>query len=275
MYSLREMQMLAETQFSVEDSRQDLNRLVKFFQNLPRQKEYLQTAFINERKLTEEIAMEQKIFFVPEEMSISEIPKEFQADSLGMIKNGHFVFEGRLVYPVMDTKKNVMGFCGWDKFIRPKYLDSKNHGYKAKATTFYGMEKLEQYYKSEQPVYIVEGIVCCLYLRSKGFQAGALLGSSITPYVAQILQRFKDRLVVVPDNDSIGKPLNELTNHLSGEHLVKQAKRLLPKAITIQSQIAKDIDDSRLIEGKEELLLGELKEVTKNPFFTYQTIQIR
>lgn len=275
MYSLREMQMLAEAQFSVEDSRRDLNHLVQFFQNLPGQKEFLEIAFVNERKLPKEIAIEQKIFFVPEEIAVSNLPEEFQTEALGMVKNGYLVFEGRLVYPVMDVKKNVMGFCGWDKFVQPKYLDSKNHGYKAKATTFYGMEKLEEYYKSEQPFYVVEGIVCCLYLRSRGLQAGALLGSSITPYVAQVLQRFQERLILIPDNDAIGKSVEELAGNLSGEHLVKQAKRLFPKARVIQSQIAKDVDDSRLITQKEALFLAELQQAAKNPFSIYQTIRVR
>lgn len=275
MLSFRELQLLAEDRYTIQSTRKDLNRMVDYFTSQPEQQDYIEIAFANERKLPIEIAREQRIFFIQEGMTKLDIPDEFQAESLGMVHKGYVVYEGRLVYPVFDVKGDVMGFCGWDKFVQPKYLDSKNYGYKAKATTFYGMEKLEEYYKSDKPVYVVEGIVCCLYLRSIGLQAVALLGSSITSYVATILKRFGRRLVVIPDNDAFGKKAEEIGSSLSGEHFVKQARRLLPMATVAQSKIAKDIDDSRKVEGLEETLKKELVLVSKNPYLPFKTLRTR
>ena len=233
--------------------------------------------FVNERKLPLSIYDEHKVFFVDDELRCEDLPEQFRADALGFCKGPYVAYAGRLVYPVMDVRGNVMGFCGWDKFDKPKYLDSRNHGYKAKFTTFYGMEKLPEYYNNNKPVYVVEGIVCCLYLRSKGFQAIAILGSSLTKYVIQILKRMESRLIIIPDNDGFGKAGEELDTELSGENFVKQAKRYLPKARVIQSCVAKDVDDSRLFEdGKyENTFLTELRQVGISPFYFFKTIRVR
>lgn len=276
MLTLRELQELTESEYSVEDTRKDLNSIVEFFRQRPIH-DIAMHDVLNTRKLSLEIADQQRCFFVDEDILPAEIPEEFHAEALGLIRNGRITMAGRFVYPVMDVKGNVMGFCGWDKFVEPKYLDSKNHGYKAKDTTLYGMEKLPEYYRSNKPVYVVEGIVCCLFLRMMGLQALALLGSSMTPYVIQILKRFGDRLCIIPDNDAFQRSLETLDDTLAGEHLVSLAKRFLPKARIVQSKVAKDIDDSRLADNGrfEKQLIIDLQMVMVNPFIPLQTIVIR
>ncbi|MBQ2885895.1 MAG: hypothetical protein IJE43_19390 [Alphaproteobacteria bacterium] len=276
--SLRELQLLNESEFSVEKARAELDALTTWFCEQPEQEHYLTVALQNTRKLPVSIGKEQKVFFVNDEMTVAWLPEDFQSEALGFVKSGRVLYAGRLVYPVMDVKGHVMGFCGWDNAIQPKYLDSTNQGYKAKMTTLYGMEKLSEYYKSNEPVYIVEGIVCCLYLRSKGFQALAVLGSHLSPYVISILRRFGRRLIVIPDNDVVGKEIGVInTSRPSGEGFVQQVKRALPKAIVVQSAIAKDVDDTRLLEeGKfEKQFLYELKQIAVCPFIGFEIVRIR
>lgn len=275
--SLREMQELAEAEFTVADTRKDLNRLVEYFMAREDQVESVEVAFVKERQLSWDIAREHKIFFVDDELEKIDLPEEFCEESFGFVRGSHLVFSGRLVYPVMDVKGDVMGFCGWDKFEKPKYLDSKTYGYTAKQTTFYGMEKLPEYYRSGKPIYVVEGIVCCLYLRSIGLQAIATLGSSISGYVLEILKRVENRLIFIPDNDVIGKNNEELATSLAGEHYVRQVKRLLPRATVIQSIVAKDIDDTRKVEDHkyEGLLKEDLLKVAQCPYLKFNVIRVR
>ena len=277
MLSLKEMQMLAEVEYSVEDTRQDLNRLTDYFLHLEYRDFSIEEAFVKERELPKAIADEHKVFFVDPDVQVSDIPEDLREESFGFVRGKHVVFAGRLIYPVMDIHGNVMGFCGWDKFEKPKYLDSINHGYKAKQTTFYGMEKLPEYYTSGKPVYAVEGIVCCLYLRSIGLQSIALLGSSFTEFVGLMLKRFGQKLILIPDNDAFGKQLDELDDSLAGEHFVKQAKYRLPKATVIQSKVAKDVDDTRKIENHkyEQMFMKELMQVAVCPYYNFQTIRVR
>jgi len=253
--SLRDLQMLTEQEFTVESTRADLGRIVDYFKSAEKHDVYVNYAFVGARQLPRWLADEIDVFFIPEDIIPAELPEDFLIEALGFVKYDEIVMSGRLVYPVKDVKGQVMGFCGWDKFVTPKYLDSKNHGYKAKATTFYGMEKLPEYYRSNKPVFVTEGIVCCLWLRSQGFQALALLGSQMTPYVKEILKRFGSRLVLVPDNDE------------AGNSLVHMSKWKLKKAVIIQVAFGKDIDGCRKIEDGRyaEQLISELLSLS-NPF---------
>jgi len=276
-FSLADFQALTEAEFSVEKTREDLNAIADFYLNKEYQEEAL-LAIGKERKLPAEVLRAHKAFYVDFDETLNSLPEEYRSEALGLVKYKDVIYAGRFVYSVMDVKGNVMGFCGWDPGGEPKYLDSKNHGYKAKEATFYGMEKLPEYYRSSEPIYVVEGIVCCLYLRSKGLQAIALLGSSMTKYVVTILKRLEKRLVFIPDNDVIGKSVVDINcTKPAGEHFVKQVKRELPSARVIQSIIAKDVDDTRLFEdGKyEEDFLAELKIVARNPFYMFKTIRMR
>ena len=274
--SFADLQRLVETQYSIEDTRKDLNDIVKYFRGLEYQKVVLDEYLVKRRQIKPEIVDECEAFLCDYYMTVSDLPEEFRSEALGLVVRNHMVFKGRILYPVKDVMGDVMGFCGWDNTESPKYLDSKNHGYKAKATSLFGMENLRDYYNSNEPVIVTEGIVCSLFFRGEKFQSLAALGSNLTPYVVQILRRFGDRLIVFPDNDSFGKSVEELDEQTSGEHFVQQAKRLLPKARIIQSVIAKDPDDTRKVEdGKyKEQFLDEIRSLS-NPFRKREIIRIR
>lgn len=278
MISLKELQMLAEAEYSVDDTRLDLDQIVDYFCSQEQNDWYLENGVVITRDLPLDILKEHRVFYVDEDLNVLDVPELFKEDSLGFITKGkYFTFSGRIIYPVIDNRGHTMGFCAWDKFVQPKYLDSHNYGYTAKQTTLYGMERLPEYYRNNEPVYLVEGIVCCLYLRSKGFQALALLGSSISPYVIQILRRFGKRLIIIPDNDVIGKPVEEYPEKIAGEHLVRQCKKVLPLATVIQSRVAKDVDDTRKCEDHqyEEQFLNELRNVALCPFLPFNIIRVR
>lgn len=236
------------SEYSIEDVREDLNAVVKFFQAKDYHEHAMQLFMVDYRQLPMEVVEMADCFCVDEELSLDEFPEWMKSESLGLVKNKWVPMWGRCVFPIKDVRGNVMGFQGWDPFEKPKYLDSKNYGYKAGATTLYGMEMLPEYYNNKKPVFVTEGLMCCLYLRWKGYQALSSLGSWLTPYQIQILSRFGNRLVAVPDNDE------------TGDKYIRQIKRCLPKALIVQVRCGKDIDGCRREEdGKyEDLLLKDL-----------------
>jgi DNA primase len=252
MVSLRDLQFETERQYSVENTRETLKEVQAYFQAKEYHSRVMKLCFEDMRELPASVADVCGAFFIDPDIASFELPEEFTEEAIGLCRNKSIVFEGRLVYPVFDVKNQIMGLCGWDKFIEPKYLDSRNQGYKAKRTTLYGMEKLPEYYNSKEPVFVVEGIVCCLYLRLQGYQALALLGSSMTPYVRIVLKRFGFNLIVIPDSDKAGQGLVNLT------------KRYLPEARVWQNLLAKDTDDARKVD--EERVLADISNAT-NPFY--------
>lgn len=249
----RQLQLLVESVHSVESSRKDLLSIVHLFQSMPYHDLAIKSLCI-ERQLDEATVRAHDVFFVSEDTVLIDIPEELRAEALGMVYKKYITMLGRMVYPVKDVKGQVMGFCGWDYSVSPKYLDSKNHGYKAKATTLFGMERLPEYYINNKKIFVLEGIVDSVYLRSKGYCAMSLLGSYMTPYVITILQRLGRRLVLIPDNDE------------AGNGLVRQAKWKLPLATIVQAKEGKDVDGCRKLSTEHERrLLSDLNKLSILP----------
>ena len=263
MYGIEDYELYVD-EYSVEDVRADLHRIVDYFRAMDYHQHACKLFLEDTRELPSTVESEYEVFCVDENTPIGSLPDWMKSESLGFVRGNFIPQSGRCVFPVKDVLGQVMGFVGWDPTCEPKYLDSKNYGYKAKATTLFGMEKLPEYYMSNEPVFITEGLMCTVYLRCQGFQAMASLGSWLTPYVIQILKRFGSRLIAIPDNDE------------TGDKYVKQLKRALPKACVMQVTKGKDIDGCRRLEEHkyEEQLLRDLRGLS-NPFYWTSPLVIR
>lgn len=231
-----ELQMQSANQLNtITDARKKMNQLLKLFLEQP-DRELLCDIFARDiRNLETKTLLDCDSFMINPDEGFSFVPEELQSETYGMFKGPYCVYEGRYVYPVKDVHGDVMGWCGYDKFSDVKYLDSLNYGYKAKNASVFGMEKMEEYYHSGRQVFFTEGIVCTLYARQCGQQALATLGSNLTPYVAEIINRFGDKARIITDSDEAGNKFKQI------------AHRLCPRARVLQSKIAKDLDDSKEI----------------------------
>lgn len=231
-----ELQMQTMSQLNtVRDTRKQLNRLMRCFTEEKERVELCEIFATSVRNLELQTMLDCDSFMIQPDRDYSNVPEDLMDDTYGMFKGIHCLFEGRYVYPVKDVYGDVMGWCGYDKFSDVKYLDSINFGYKAKNTTVWGMERLSEYYKSNRQVFFTEGIVCALYARQCGEQALATLGSGLTPYVIEIINRFGTRARILTDSDAAGNKFRNI------------ALRNCPKARVLQSKVAKDLDDSRQV----------------------------
>lgn len=252
-----ELQMVTMLQEDdVTQYRKMNNRILEIFLQQPDRMENLTIFAELVRNLKPQTLVDADSFMIQPDTLATILPPDLRVDGTGFCRNGFLVYDGRYVYPVKDVKGDVMGWVGYDKFDPPKYLDSMSYGYKAKDTTLWGMEKLPDYYRSDKPVFVTEGIVCALWLRQEGFQALASLGSHLTPYVIEILKRFGERLIMIPDSDEAGNKYKQ------------QCKYTLPKARVMQSKVAKDVDDSRQVnEQLKPELLKCYNRFYKSPLF--------
>lgn len=117
-------------------------------------------------------------------------------------EKGNPIFSARFVYPIFGFDNEVLGYIGYDNESDIKYLLSSTLGF-GKSNTFYGMHMMRWIY-SKGYIIVVEGIVDCLWLWSKGYPAIALQGNHLTAFVKQILLRFGMRVIFIPDNDETG-----------------------------------------------------------------------
>lgn len=254
MYGFDDYDLFIE-EYSIEDVREDLGNIVNYFRSQDYHEHAMKLFLEDFRGFSKDAEKMFDAFCVDEEIPLGALPEWMQSESLGFVRGKNIVMEGRCVFPVKDVLGQVMGFIGWDPFAQPKYRDSKNYGYKAKQTTLFGMENLSEYYNNKKPIFVPEGPMCSMYLRQKGFCSLSTLGSYMTPYVIQILNRFGSRLVMIPDNDE------------TGDKFVKQCKYKLPKARVIQLAKGKDVDGCRKIDDGiyENQLLTDLR-LLDNPF---------
>lgn len=184
------------------------------------------------RKLSINILNNIDSFMIVDDLPISAIPEKYHSADYDFVRGRYLTYSGRYVFPVKDTKGDVMGFCGYDKFEQPKYLDSKNTGYYAKRELF-GMENIKNYYKDGYTL-VTEGSICALALRDEGINALSFLGSYISPYAVHILKRFGKGCICIPDNDE------------TGNKFAKTLRKVLPNARIIQMIHEKDYDEERI-----------------------------
>ena len=124
-------------------------------------------------------------------------------------KNGNLYdrFRGRLMFPIIDVRGNVIGFGG--RIIKKdtdtaKYLNSPETLIFNKRKNLFGLNLAK---KTKLPYFIlVEGNIDVVALHQYGFDnAVASLGTSLTEEQAALLSRYTEQVVLIYDGDAAGQ----------------------------------------------------------------------
>lgn len=193
-------------------------------------------AFTNHfKKVSVDTIKASRGFMLLDSWKISNLPKLYREKRFGLVYANRISILGRFCFPVMESSGRAMGLVAYDPFVKPKYYDTPTYGYKASKYTLFGMEKMKQYYETKEPVFITEGLGCMLFLRDRGFNSLALLGSHMTSYVIEIIKRLYYP-IIVPDSDSAGNKMRV------------QAMRNGFQTLTVPIELGKDLDDARNVD---------------------------
>ena len=130
----------------------------------------------------------------------------FDAGLVRRGKQGGFydTFRGRLMFPVIDVRGNVIGFSG--RILgdgEPKYMNSPETLVFNKSRNLFALNLA----KKSKCGYIIlsEGNIDVVSLHQAGFDSAvASLGTSLTPEQARLLSRYTDQVVIAYDNDGAG-----------------------------------------------------------------------
>ncbi len=170
-------------------------------------------AYLKSRGLSGEVA---KVF------SLGYAPNEWEAlasrfDNQLLIDAGLLVetdagkvydrFRGRLVFPIRDKRKRVVGFGGrvLDDSL-PKYLNSPETAVFSKGKELYGLSELLDKISKPTRIVIVEGYMDVLALSQFGVAYSvAALGTATSKIHLDMLFRFTSELVFCFDGDSAGQ----------------------------------------------------------------------
>ena len=115
-------------------------------------------------------------------------------------------FRGRVILPIRDLQKRVIGFGGRviDDGV-PKYLNSPETPLFRKGRTLYGLEIAREGITREEQVVIVEGYFDAIALHQAGVtNVVATLGTALTSEHVDLVRRFTRRVVLLFDPDAAG-----------------------------------------------------------------------
>lgn len=139
---------------------------------------------------------------------------EFELYDSGLIKRsksgGYYdTFRGRVVFPIIDVRGNVLGFSGRTLIDdKAKYLNSPETMIFNKGRHLFGMNLAK---KSKLRYFVlVEGNMDVCSLHQAGIDSAvASLGTSLTDEQARLISRYKKELIIAYDMDSAGRAAAE------------------------------------------------------------------
>ncbi|MDY6407159.1 MAG: DNA primase [Pseudomonadota bacterium] len=134
-----------------------------------------------------------------------------QCQKLGLIVQGqnrlHDYFYDRVMFPILDRKKRVIGFGGrMMEKGEPKYLNSPETALFHKGEQLYALPHAINTIRQENRAILVEGYMDVIALHSAGFTgAVAPLGTALTENQIKILWQSCDEPLICFDGDGAGR----------------------------------------------------------------------
>lgn len=136
-----------------------------------------------------------------------DILKELKLSALSS-KNGKLFdyFRGRVIFPIIDTRKRVIGFGG--RIIadgEPKYLNSSDSAAFHKGNSLFALNIAKDNIRELGYAILVEGYMDVIGLYQHGVRnAVASLGTALTENQAKLLKKYTKKVIICYDSDSAG-----------------------------------------------------------------------
>lgn len=152
-------------------------------------------------------------------------------------------FRGRVIFPIIDLRGNVIGFGG--RVLdngSPKYLNSPDTVIFNKSQNLFALNLAK--HTKQGRIILTEGYMDTIALYQAGFDcAVASLGTAFTPYHARLLSRYTKEVIIAYDSDEAGVA----AAHRAIPHLEKAGMKV--KVLEVQG--AKDPDEYIKAYGRE------------------------
>lgn len=174
-------------------------------------------------------------------------------------------FRNRVMFPIIDRRKNVIAFGGraLEKDAKAKYLNSDETPVFHKRENLFSINFAKN--TQEGCFILCEGYMDVISLNQAGFDnAVATLGTAITPQQANLMKRYTQNVVISYDSDDAGQKATVKAINLLSEVGVQARVLHIPEAKDPDEYIKKFGADSfrRILEQTETALdyeFGKLK----------------
>jgi len=112
------------------------------------------------------------------------------------------IMKNRIAIPILDREKQIVAYCG--RAIQdncpPKYLFPKNFN---KSHYLFNIHRIKPHDK--RPIFLVEGFFGCIHIVKSGFDAIALMGTSISYKQLKIMKDINRFFILMLDGDDAGR----------------------------------------------------------------------
>ncbi|RVU55315.1 DNA primase [Anaerosphaera multitolerans] len=182
-------------------------------------------------------------------------------------KKGNYIdrFRNRIMFPIIDTQKRVIGFGGrvLDDTL-PKYLNTRDTIVFNKGENLFGLNIIASE-SDREAIILVEGYMDVISLYKSGINYSvASLGTSLTQSQSKILKRYGKEIYICYDGDSAGaKATSRAIDILINENIS-------PKIIILPDNL--DPDDYLSKFGKLNFELEMKKSLS---YFDYKILKIK
>lgn len=171
------------------------------------------SSYVKKRELTAEICKSFRIGYAPGGLRYYLLKSGFKEEDIlraGLAKktkDGKVtdVFWKRVIFPIFDENKNIMGFGGRrvDEKMNPKYLNSRESSLFNKRDILYGIHDVDDF----KTIYLVEGFVDVVSLHQAGVKNSlAALGVAVGRRHCQLLKaKGTENIILCLDSDMAGQ----------------------------------------------------------------------
>lgn len=193
----------------------------EFFSFLLNKEKYGEKAlnYLKKRNIKEETVKLFNLGYAPNSWNSLKLflnKKGFQDDEIfenGLIVKGeknHFYdrFRGRLIFPIKDSRGNILGFSGRildEEKKEAKYINTPETPIYHKRESLFGINLSKEAIKEKNNVYVVEGEFDMIVPYQFGFKNFvAIKGTALTNEQLLLLKRYTERITLTLDADAAG-----------------------------------------------------------------------
>ena len=119
---------------------------------------------------------------------------------MGYCKHG--IMKDRIAIPIIDIERHIVAYAGRtvNDSQSPRYLFPKNF---KKSQNLFNIQSINS--KSIKPVFLVEGFFACIHIVKAGFDAIALMGTTVSPHQLSLMKNTSRPYILMLDGDEAGR----------------------------------------------------------------------
>lgn len=214
---------------------------------------YMEMICKDVRHMNYQICLEAKAFFVPNNEYLMQYTyPEILDEKYGVYNyEGFCIWHECLTFPIYDVGNSIVGLVGFNpiNYLKAREVNDWSLNYYTyskksvmqRGRYIYCLPGIYEKSLNEGYLIIVDGMFDAIHLTAEGFNAAALMGSTITDEIVAQL-RFIKKVIIISDNDA------------AGLKFIRQLKQSLHNVACLFQGETKDIDELLKTERKIEII---------------------